>query len=156
MGRKLIKYRNLIIVVLLFVAGMLISCVRNDYALKDGYYTAEESEYDSAGWKDYLTVCISGGQIIVVEYNAYNPAGFLKSWDMDYMREMKSEDDTYPNTYSRFYGRQLLELQDAEGIDVLSGATRSYLAFTALSKAVLQSARAGNRSTTLVPPKEPF
>jgi len=132
------------------------SCVGNDYALQDGYYTAEEAGYDSAGWKDYLTICISGGQIIVVEYNSYNPAGFLKSWDMDYMREMNTTDGTYPNTYSRYYCRQLLERQDVEGIDALSGATRSYLSFIELSKAVLQNAREGNRSTTLVDTKEPF
>jgi len=128
----------------------LISCGRNDFVLKDGYYTVEEAEYDTRGWKDYLTVCISGGQIILAEYNAYNPAGLLKSWDMDYMRLMKTEDRTYPNAYCRYYARQFLEHQDIYGIDALSGATESYSIFISLAKAVLKNAREGNRSTTQV------
>ena len=132
---------------------MYISCDRNDDVLQDGYYTAEEAVFDSHGWKDYLTICISGGKIIVVEYNAFNPSGFLKSWDMDFMRHMNTEDGTYPNAYSRYYARRLLERQDVRGIDALSGATESHSVFINLAKAVLKNAREGNRSTTLVYPE---
>ena len=153
MSIKLNRFRHLGIVFFLFLAGLLISCGGNDYVLKDGYYTTEEAEYNSYGWKEFLTICISGGKIIVVEYNAYNPAGFLKSWDMDFMRRMNTTDGTYPNAYSRYYSRQLLEKQDVTGIDVLSGATESHSVFVALAKAALKNARDGNRNTTLVHPE---
>jgi len=144
------------ILFLLFLPGLLVSCGRDNSVLKDGYYTAEEAEYDSKGWKEYLTICVSGGQIILVEYNAYNPAGFLKSWDMDYMRDMNSTDGTYPIAYYRYYGRKLLESQSVEEIDALSGATESYNIFVILARAVLKNAGEGNRGTTLVYPEAPF
>jgi major membrane immunogen (membrane-anchored lipoprotein) len=142
------------LIILLFFLGLTASCSKNDSVLKDGYYTAEEAEFNSHGWKEYLTICISGGKIILVEYNAYNPSGFIKSWDMDYMRKMNVTDGTYPNAYSRYYGRQLLERQSIEGIDALSGATESYQIFNALAKSVLENARQGSRNTSLVSLKE--
>ena len=153
---KLIKYWLIFLFFLLLLAGMLISCARDSNILKDGYYTAEEAEYNAYGWKEYLTICISGGQIILVEYNAINPSGFLKSWDMDYMRRMNALDGTYPNDYHRYYVRQFLERQGLEGVDVLSGATESYETFTLLAKAVLKNAHEGNNNTTLVKRGAPF
>lgn len=154
MSCKIKKKNYVILVFFLSLAGLLVSCNQENHLLKDGYYTAEEAEYSDYGWKEFLTICISGGQIILVEYNAYNPAGFLKSWDMDYMRRMNAIDGTYPNAYTRYYGRQLLERQDSAGIDALSGATNSYEIFIALTKAVLKNAREGNKETVLVYPGE--
>jgi len=145
--KKLVK---IVILFLFFLPGLLVSCGKDNSTLKDGYYTAEEAEYNSNGWKEYLTIFVSGGQIILVEYNSFNPSGFLKSWDMDYMRHMNTTDGTYPNAYYRYYGHRLLERQGIEGIDALSGATESYNAFVILAKAVLKNASVGNRSTTLV------
>jgi len=139
--------------ILFFLMVLLVSCGKDNSVMKDGYYTAEEAEYNSKGWKEYLTICVSGGQIILVEYNAYNQAGFLKSWDMDYMRRMNTTEGTYPNEYYRYYGRKLLERQDIEGIDALSGATESHKAFIMLAKTVLKKAGEGNRRTTLVYPE---
>jgi len=129
---------------------LLASCVKNSQDLLDGYYTAETSEFDTNGWKEYLTICVSGGQIILVEYDSYNSSGFIKSWDMDYMRTMNEAKGTYPNAYSRYFGRQLIEKQGTDKIDVLSGASRSYRVFITLAKAVLENAREGNSKTALV------
>ena len=128
----------------------LASCGENAYFLKDGYYTAEAAEFDEHGWKEYLTISVSGGRIILVEYDAFNPSGFIKSWDMDYMRIMNAEDGTYPNAYTRYYGRQFLERQGADSIDAISGATHSYHTFLSLAEAVLKNAREGNNNTSQV------
>ena len=131
---------------------LFISWGGSSSTLKDGYYTAEAAVFDEYGWKEYLAICVSGGRIILVEYNAYNSSGFVKSWDVDYMRMMNSEDGTYPNAFTRHYGRLLLEKQGTEGIDALSGASNSYPVFLALAEAVIKNAREGNNKTALVHP----
>jgi major membrane immunogen (membrane-anchored lipoprotein) len=133
-----------------FLIVLFASCSAGGSVMQDGYYTAEAAEFDVHGWKEYITICVSGGQIIVVEYNAYNASGFIKSWDMDYMRLMNAIDGTYPNAYTRYYSRQLLIRQGTEGIDRITGATASYNTFINLAKAVLENARQGDRKTRLV------
>ena len=134
---------------ILFLA-LFASCGEKGSSLNDGYYTAEAAEFDEHGWKEYVTICVSGGQIIFIEYNAFNPSGFIKSWDMDYMRVMNATDGTYPNFYARSYGRQFLEHQGTDGVDAISGATHSYHTFLTLADTVLKNAREGNADTALV------
>ena len=93
---------------------------------------------------------VKGGSIVSVEYNAENPSGFIKSWDNAYMQNMLHTSGTYPNEYTRFYAAQLLELQEADRIDALSGATSSYGSFQKLAAAVLEQARKGDSSIVFV------
>jgi major membrane immunogen (membrane-anchored lipoprotein) len=136
--------------VVLLAVFLCVSCGGNGNTLKDGYYTAEASEFDSHGWKEYVTVCVSSGRISLIEYNAFNASGFLKSWDMDYMRVMNRNDGTYPNAYTRYYAAQALKNQGTSGVDVLTGATNSYHSFVSLLDAVLENARQGIEDTRLV------
>jgi major membrane immunogen (membrane-anchored lipoprotein) len=135
---------------LVLSAGILVSCSSAEYLLKDGYYSAEAAEFDSHGWKEYVTICVSSGQIIMVEYNAFNTSGFIKSWDMDYMRVMNAEDGTYPNAYTRYYGGKFMKNQGVDDIDLLSGSTHSHYSFLQLAEAVLENARLGETATRLV------
>ena len=149
--KKLNKLKTVFFLIILITFLLIIfSCMRDNSGLIDGYYTAEEAYFNISGWKEYLTICISGGQIILVEYNAYNPSGFIKSWDLDYKRSMEAFSGTYPNAYYRYYSRLLLERQNAENIDALSGASQSHEIFIVLAEAVLKNAREGNKETTLV------
>ena len=127
-----------------------ISCKKSDSLLKDGYYTAQAAQYDGDGWREYLIIRISDGKIIHVEYNAINESGFLKTWDMDYMRDMNAASGTYPSAYSRIYGEELLKKQSMDGINCISGATHSYHRFIMLAEAVLESARNGNSGIRFV------
>jgi major membrane immunogen (membrane-anchored lipoprotein) len=135
---------------ILFIVALLVSCGENSSVLVDGYYSAETAAFDSYGWKEYLTICVSNGRIIFVEYNSFNAAGLIKSWDMDYMRQMNAESGTYPNAFTRYYSRLFLENQGIDGIEALSGASYSYPVFIALAKAVLASAGEGNKKTVQV------
>ena len=137
------------ILVLLLVL-MLISCSKAEIQLQDGYYTAEMDDFDPFGWKDYITIRVSGGKIIHVEYDSYNSSGLTKSWDMDYMRSMNEVSGSYPNSYTRTYGEKLLETQSCEKIDCVTGATYSHRVFTMLARAALENARAGITDTRLV------
>ena len=126
-----------------------VGCESTSGGLKDGYYTAEDKN-GSNGWYEYLTIYVNDNTIVSVEYNAKNSSGFIKSWDMDYMRVMESTDGTYPNEYTRMYANQLIQSQDAEDIDAISGATHSNNTFIELAKAVLKKAKAGDKTVALV------
>ncbi|MDL2238441.1 FMN-binding protein [Christensenellaceae bacterium OttesenSCG-928-K19] len=128
-----------LLLVLLFLCG----CGQQAGALKDGYYTAEAAEFDDYGWKEYVTIFVSENRIITVEYDAKNASGFIKSWDMDYMREMNAVDGTYPNEYTREYADGLVNRQDPEAVDMITGATHSYHSYQQLAHAAIEQAEKG-------------
>jgi major membrane immunogen (membrane-anchored lipoprotein) len=138
---------------LLLVASCSIGAGRSGSGgqkLADGYYTAEATAYDRYGWKDYITIYIDNNNIVTAEYDAKNASGFLKSWDMDYMRLMGAQSRIYPAIYSREYSAALLRLQGPEGIDALAGATRSYNSFKILAETAISQARANKKTVALV------
>ncbi|MCI8719297.1 MAG: FMN-binding protein [Lachnospiraceae bacterium] len=134
---------------LICVLIMSLTACSEKTELQDGYYTAQASEFNH-GWKEYITIMVKGGSIVSVEYNAENASGFIKSWDNAYMQTMLHSNGTYPNEYTRYYAGQLLEDQNEDEIDALTGATSSYTSFQKLSKAVLEQARKGDSSMVFV------
>ena len=122
---------------LLLMAPLLTAC-GNQNGFQDGYYTAQAAEF-SHGWREYITILVKGGSIVSVEYNAENASGFIKSWDNSYMQTMLHTNGTYPNEYTRYYAKQLLE-QQGEG----SIATSQMLA-----QAALEQARKGDSSIVI-------
>lgn len=134
---------------LICVLIMSLTACSEKTELQDGYYTAQASEFNH-GWKEYITIMVKGGSIVSVEYNAENARGFIKSWDNAYMQTMLHSNGTYPNEYTRYYAGQLLEDQNEDEIDALTGATSSYTSFQKLSKAVLEQARKGDSSMVFV------
>ena len=119
-------------------------------SIRDGYYTAEAKYFNEDGWKEFVTIFVSGGKITTVEYNAKNSSGFLRSWDMDYMRVMNESVGTYPNAYTRIYAADLLAKQDSEKIEAVPGATRSYHKFKELAAAVTRKTKEGDASVAFV------
>ncbi len=142
------KRRMLILLVSLFTGLLAVSCGKEE-SLKNGYYTAEMSEY-SHGWKEHVTICVMENRIVSVEYNAENASGFIKSWDIAYMKNMNGKMGTYPNKYTREYARQLLENQSADNIDAVSGASTSGGNFVKLAAAVLEKAQNGDPTIAVV------
>ena len=133
---------------LLLTASLLAAC-GSPAELQDGYYTAQASAF-SHGWREYITILVKGGRIVLVEYNAENASGFIKSWDNAYMQNMLHSNGTYPNEYTRYYANQLLEGQGEGGIDAITGASSSHKSFQMLSQAVLEQARRGDSSIIYV------
>jgi major membrane immunogen (membrane-anchored lipoprotein) len=126
------------------------SCNRDFTMMHDGYYTAESAEFDSYGWKEFVTILVKDNRITAVEYNAKNSSGFIKSWDMNYMRLMASVSGTYPDEYTRIYAGELLLKQDADSVDVLSGATDSHAMFRILAKSAIRQAERGDTAVAFV------
>ena len=87
--------------------------------------------------------------IVSVEYNAENASGFIKSWDNSYMQTMLHTNGTYPNEYTRYYAKQLLEQQGEGSIDAVTGASSSHASFQILAQAVLEQARKGDSSIVI-------
>ena len=145
------KKRIFIFLIICFSFFIIFSGCSNSKkeTLKNGYYTAEKVDYNQ-GWKEFVTICVKGEKIVSIEYNAKNESGFIKSWDMAYMRNMNSVQGIYPNKYTRTYGANLLETQNSDEIDVITGATESYVTFKALSNAVLEKAKQGDTSIAFV------
>lgn len=126
----------------------LVSCKKAE-GMQDGYYTAEMAAY-SHGWKEYVTICVMKDKIVSVEYNAKDPSGFIKSWDIAYMREMGAAQGTYPNKYTRAYAAQLIEDQGVGHIDMVTGASSSGGNFRRLAEAVIERAESGDTSVAVV------
>jgi len=143
--------RNLFALAIIFVLSTLFSaCSEDAFNLHTGYYSAEAASFDSHGWKEYITIYVSDNKIVTVEYNARNASGFIKSWDLDYMRNMMAKSGTYPNEYTRAYAVSLLNWQDPDNIDAITGATHSYDSFRMLVEAAITQARAGDKQVAQV------
>ena len=117
--------------------------------MENGYYTAEMEDYDY-GWKEYVCIFVKNDTIVSVEFNAKDPSGFIKAWDNAYMENMKPVSGTYPNEYTRLYGTSLLESQDIEAVDTVTGATHSGNNFYKLVSAAMEQAREGDSEVAVV------
>jgi len=140
----------LLCICLILSAVIMTSCSRDTNTLKDGYYFAETADFDEHGWKEFVSIYVSDNKIVTVEYNAKNPSGLLKSWDIDYMRIMNADSGTYPNEYTRMYADMLLDKQIAGELNVIAGATHSYDTFCLLANAVIECAKSGEKNTVYV------
>lgn len=147
----MMRYKHVFVIAACFLmlGSVLSGCAGKGNSLTDGYYTAEMAEYDN-GWREFVTIHVEGGEISSVEYNAKNASGFIKSWDMQYMRKMSAAKGTYPNYYTRTYARQVVERQSGDSIDTVAGASNSGGKFRLMIAAALAQAQTGNTQVAIV------
>ena len=138
-----------ILPILFLTASLLLGGCSSQSKMKDGFYTAEMSDY-SFGWKEYVCIMVKNNKIVSVEFNAKNPSGYIKAWDNNYMGNMLPVSGTYPNEYTRYYASELIEQQANIKVDTLTGATSSGNNFAKLSKAVVNQAKKGDSQTVIV------
>lgn len=143
------KRRGLVLVLTLIMVMVFMTGCGGKNSLKDGYYTAQMAEFEH-GWKEYLCIQVKHGNIVSAEFNAKNESGFIKAWDNNYMKNMMSVQDTYPNKYTREYVQQLINEQQDIEIDIVSGASSSGGNFTRLVDAVLRQAEQGDSNVVIV------
>ena len=140
--------KKAICVSLILIAALLSGCSSKN-EMKDGFYTAEMSDY-SFGWKEYLCIMVKDDKVVYAEFNAKNPSGYIKAWDNAYMKNMKPVSGTYPNEYTRTYVSELIETQDPEKCETLTGAASSGTNFSKLSAAVVEQAKKGDSKIKIV------
>ncbi|MCI8453426.1 MAG: FMN-binding protein [Lachnospiraceae bacterium] len=135
--------------VLLLLCALVFYSYMPKGEMQDGFYTAQMADY-SHGWKEYLCILVKNDTIVYAEFNAKDPSGYIKAWDNAYMRNMLSAGPTYPNEYTRGYVSQLINAQNPDAVNAISGATSSYNNFEKLSTAVLEQAKKGDSSIVVV------
>lgn len=140
------------IISLLFVSiltsTMMVGC--GSKAMQDGTYTAQDTKYDVHGWKASVTITVSSGRISSAKFEYTAEDGTTKGGNTAYGEKMAAATGITPDEYMAQYTKQLIDTQDAENIDVVTGATTSHKDFKTLAAAAINAANTGNTSTTEV------
>jgi len=106
--------------------------------LKDGVYKGA-SPADDYGYRHEVTFEMKGGKMISVDYDEINAEGHAKQSNKEYGDAMKQSGTTPAIAYPS-YESQMLEKQDFNKIDAISGASYSDYRFRlAILYAILNS-----------------
>jgi major membrane immunogen (membrane-anchored lipoprotein) len=116
--------------------------------LQDGTYTLVEKNFDTRGWKTEFSITVVDGKITESAYENVNEAGDKKSEDADYQTRMAEKAGVGPADYFPALNNQLVEKQDPEAVEVVTGATGSSDTFKKYAPMLVEAAEAGD--TTLI------
>ncbi|TCD46238.1 FMN-binding domain-containing protein [Streptococcus sp. X16XC17] len=111
--------------------------------LKDGKYMGE-SDYDERGWKVVDTIEVKDGKIVSSDFGYENKDGKRKADDEEYNTNMKAKSGVSSKEATDKLNAQLIETQDVDSVEVVSGASHTSANFTIATKALLEAAAAGN------------
>ncbi|MDU4890273.1 MAG: FMN-binding protein [Clostridium sp.] len=139
------------IITLFFVSILttfMVGC--GNKALQDGTYTAEDLKYDAHGWKASVTITVSSGRISDAKFEYTAEDGTTKGGNTAYGEKMASAVGITPDEYIAQYTQKLVDTQDPDKIDAISGATTSHKDFKTLATAAIDAAKSGNTTTTEV------
>lgn len=118
-------------------------CRQNDFPsvvrqLKDGIYKGASPE-DDYGYRHEVTFEMKGGKMISIDYDEVHKDGHAKQHDEEYCKRML-ESGTTPAIAYPHYESAMLEKQDYNKVDAISGASYSLYRFRlALLYAMLNS-----------------
>lgn len=105
-------------------------------SMQDGTFDAE-GEPDDRGWKGYISITVAGGQITEVDYDELDKDGNKKSEDDEYAKNMKNASGVAPEEAYKQLEDSLIETQNVEEVEVVSGATDSSNRFKELANEAL-------------------
>lgn len=123
-------------------------------AYKDGKYKAVYDKFDKHGWKAYVEIEIKDGKVSNVDFDYLNKDNKRKSEDKEYNEKMKPVSKTAPNEFCPKLEKDLVDKQEVDKVDTISGATISTENFRNLSKEALENAKKGEKKEVIVPLKE--
>lgn len=106
-------------------------------AYDDGIYYAQTEDFDEHGWKALVTIIVEDGKISNVFYDEINEEEELKTFDPDYAANMEEKSGAYPLKAFADLEKSLIDEQNAENIDTVSGATHSSDTFKELTTKAL-------------------
>lgn len=112
--------------------------------LQDGTYEIKDSEADDNGYLEGLTIVVSGGEITDATWDSVDEDGNPKIEDEDYQETMTQTDGIGPQEFIPELENQLLDTQNPEDMDVVTGATGTFEKFQAYAKELLEAAEEGN------------
>jgi len=115
--------------------------------LQDGTYKLVEKNLDENGWKTDFSITVEGGKITESNYENLNEAGAKKSEDEGYQEKMAEVAGVGPADYIPELNEQLVETQDPEAVEVVTGATHSSESFKEYAQQLIDAAEEGNTET---------
>ena len=125
------KYR---VVLAIIVLGLVImgGCAQKESAWSDGTYRAR-TDPDSHNWYAQNEITITDGRITEVKYQEINAES----------GQPKGDDYRYPQAIEaqRTLEKQLLDTQDPDKVDIVSGATQPSQRFKETAKEALKQAK---------------
>ena len=120
-----------------------------DTAYEDGIYEVRLPEYEY-GWKEYGRITVKDGVISQVEFDGANEDGALKSEDEAYKKAMSegNEANGLPAVYPEEVYSRLLESfksggYQADGVEMVAGATASSKNFIRVMEKLMEKVEAG-------------
>jgi major membrane immunogen (membrane-anchored lipoprotein) len=105
---------------------------------ENGVYSAAQQEFDDHGWKPMVTVVVEQGRISKAFYDEINEDGQLKSFDQDYLERWKEKSGENLLSAEPELMDSLVEKQDPEKVDAVSGATSTSEKFKELVSDALE------------------
>ncbi len=138
----MINIKSIIIILFLvaFTTAILTGCAPSYI---DGNYRVEMSDYDSLGFKEFLTATVTNGEVVSVNIGAVDRSGVTKTDNEEYRIAMELATGTNPETvYETLDGRYLLLAQDQnndESVDAVAGATITSNNYAALFEELKKS-----------------
>lgn len=118
---------------------------------KDGKYKASFDKLDTHGWKAFTEIEIKDGKIVTVDFDYLNKDNKRKSEDAGYTKAMAPKSGTSPDKFCPQLEKALIDKQDPDKVDVVTGATHSTDNMKQLAKLALESAKKGDTKEVLAP-----
>lgn len=118
--------------------------------MQDGTYRLEEQNVDENGWKVFIEITVEEGKIKASDYNYTDADGQLKTDDESYQEMMKDKSGVGPQEFVKQLNEGLVATQDAQLIDVVTGATHSSEAFINYAQQLIQAAQNGHTETIVI------
>lgn|SRR3712207_4822157 len=144
------KYIGVLISSIVIASSMTGCGSSKPVSYKDGKYKAEANKTDNYGWKSYVEIEIKDGKIANVDFDYLNKDNKRKSQDEKYNKSMKEKAGTSPKEFCSKVSKDLVEKQNLDKLDGISGATHSVNEFKTLAKAALNNAEKGNTEEATV------
>ena len=115
------------LVALVVFALILVACGSDeaDFPEEGGDTVVVETEYDDHGWKGKLAVTFDGNLISEAEYDEFDRQGNSKADDEDYASRMVPVSGISPAEAFDELEASLVDAQDPEAMDAVTGATQS-------------------------------
>ncbi|WP_300382555.1 FMN-binding protein [Clostridium sp.] len=133
------KFISLVTVAAL-ASTILVGCgAAKETGLKNGNYEAK-SEKDERGYVASINIEVKDGKIATVKFDEANDAG-SKLQDVEYNTKMEAVSGINPIKAYPDLETALVEKQDVDAVDTVTGATNTSDTFKALAKKALETAK---------------
>lgn len=125
---------------------------QQETAYYDGQYHAEYGRSDVRNWRAYVDITVKDGKITKAYYDYTNETGDKRSENKSYVAGFSEVNDGItPREAFDELGSNLVESQDIQQVDAVSGATHSSRNFVELATAALLKAANGDTAPASIP-----